>query len=171
MVKTSIQTQSRIVIGINAGARYVGVAILSGTELMDWYEKAFHGPWTEGKLTKILKTVERVIDQYGPMAIGLKRLHQARTTDAVQAVLNGVIDLAEKRNCTVYVYSAGELIKSILQREGTILQLTEVLVMRHPSIHLLAQREVQIKHSYHQRVIEAVACATCVLHESEMNDI
>ncbi|MCU0597486.1 MAG: hypothetical protein MUC98_18755, partial [Desulfobacterota bacterium] len=70
----NMETKIRTILGINQGTRYLGLAVFSGTVLLDWSVKTLKGKWSKTKLKKAMSLIKRLIDHYKPSAIAMKRL-------------------------------------------------------------------------------------------------
>ena len=161
--------QPVIVIGISAGTRYVGFTVLSGLELMDWREKAFNGPWNEGKLKKILTSFRIMVELYGPTAVAFKRVHRSRTSPGLDHLVNELTKLARSRNIRTCTYTTQQMIAMLLHKKrGNRKILSETLLNIYPSLHPLARRELEIKRSYHLRLFEALGCAVLFARQIEL---
>lgn len=152
--------KTNVIIGINPGTRYIAVAVLAGTELRDWREKAFFGPWSEVKSKKILKTFASIIDLYHPRAVAFKRVHRSRSSPALECVISGLLKLSATEHRQPFTYTTAQLIGSLLRKgKADRVELIRALVSLYPSLQPLARREANLRRPYHWRLFDALGCA------------
>ena len=51
----------KTILGINPGAKYLGIAVFQGSELKDWRIKVFKGKWSKEKMDKVLEIISDYI--------------------------------------------------------------------------------------------------------------
>jgi hypothetical protein len=148
------------IMGINPGTRYLGLAIIDGSGLLDWRIKSFEGKWTKGKVDRILDTIRKQIDYFDINAIILKKLHPSRSSKNLKIVVLKIMSLARNRRIKIQSHSIKELEKTYI--EGVKLNkrnLAERIVGEYPVLVHEFNKEKSHKNSYYLRMIEAVALA------------
>jgi Holliday junction resolvasome RuvABC endonuclease subunit len=68
------------ILGINPGTRYIGLAVLSGTDLREWRIVSLKSKWSVKKLGQAREILSEYISRYHPDGIALKRLHESRSS-------------------------------------------------------------------------------------------
>jgi|WetSurMetagenome_2_1015567.scaffolds.fasta_scaffold00114_18 Holliday junction resolvasome RuvABC endonuclease subunit len=152
------------VIGINPGAKYLGVAVFRGQELRDWRVKVTKGKWTADKHRKTLRILSAFIGQYRPDAMAIKRLNPSRSSAGLDRLVLKFIALAEHKGIQVCQYDIKEL-EAVFQVEGrgNKREMAEKIAADYPALHGDLALEKRSKNSYHLRMFEAVALgAACV---------
>lgn len=152
--------RSQIIIGINPGTRYLGIAVLDGSELLDWRIKALEGKWSEKKIKKAVEILSEVYDQYSPNVLVLKKLHPSRRTDNLEKLTNKIKDFVRRKGLKVYQYPIKE-IEKVLTEGGkqNKRNLFQAIVMSYPELHQYIFNEKNHRNPYYFRALEAVALA------------
>lgn len=151
------------VLGISPGSRYIGVAVLSGTELRDWRLKVFPGRWSEAKGEKVRLTIEDYFKIYRPDAVAVKRVHPSRGSLYLSEVIKHINGAAKQHGLRPHLFSL-EAVKYYLAQGRKINKklLAEIVAARFPILFHQLHRETSQKNQYYARVFEAVALAiTC----------
>jgi len=65
-------------IGINIGTRYVGYAVIVGSELRDWRLKVVRGRDLIDKFQWLSEVLARLTEAYPPTSVAIKRLSASR---------------------------------------------------------------------------------------------
>jgi Holliday junction resolvasome RuvABC endonuclease subunit len=153
--------RSQKIIGINPGTRYLGIAVLDGSELLDWRIKALEGKWSEEKIKKAVEILSDLLDQYEPNALVIKKLHPSRRTENLLRLANKIKDFARRKKLKVYQYSIKEVEKLFIESEKLNKRnLIEAMVKLYPILHHDLSKERSQKNAYYIRAFEAVALAS-----------
>lgn len=160
----------RVVLGINPGATYVGIAVLYGTDLQEWCIKTIKGQWSSEKADKHIAIISECIERYAPDAIAIKALHPARSSTQLDELVARIAALCKRKRilCRSYTIKAAEECFAV---EGNITnkrQLAEMVAARYPVLFHELYREKSRKNPYHMRMFEAVALATCCVQEIDI---
>jgi Holliday junction resolvasome RuvABC endonuclease subunit len=153
------------IIGINPGTRYLGIAVLYDSELLDWRIKALEGKWSEEKIKKAIKIVSELIERYEPNAMAIKKLHPSRRSKNLVRLVVKIKELARKKRLKVYQYSIKDIEKFFV--DGGKLNkpnLIKTMVKLYPALHYDLKNERSHKNSYYIWMFEAVAMATLLLN-------
>ena len=161
--------QSRVILGINPGARYLGYALLQRSDLRDWGIKAVKGKWTPEKKKKIERIFQDFLDEFKPDYIAIKKLHPARSSAELDTQISKLKELCHIHKIPVYEYSIEYLEKMILSERLNKKNLVETLFEQYPVLFSEIEKERVIfskiekkrssKKIYHTRMFEAVALA------------
>ena len=146
------------IIGINPGTRYLGIAVLDGSELLDWRIKALEGKWSGEKIQKAIGIISELLDRYEPNVLAIKKLHLSRRSENLLRLTNKIKDFAQRKKLKVYQYSIKEIENILI--EGKKLNkrnLTKVIVSEYPVLLQELQKEKRNKNPYFVRMFEAVA--------------
>jgi len=94
----------KIILGINPGARYIGVALFHGAVLRDWSVKVIKGEWSKEKMDKIKNIVSGIIERYQPDVLAIKKHHPARSSDNVDQLVEELKNLAADKKLPIFEY-------------------------------------------------------------------
>ena len=152
-------TQSTI-LAINPGTRYIGIAVLVGTDLVDWGVKVMEGKWSPEKLVKAMHVISALIADYQPNTIAIKRPHPSRTSAQLDELCREIIEMAEKHGIEIQDYSIEEI--ETFHGQGTRInkaRLAKLVCVKYPALARALRREQRSSNPYHVRMFEAVALA------------
>lgn len=147
-----------ITLGVNPGARYLGLAVFCGPELREWRVRALNGRWSKAKLNKAVKIVAEMIGRYDPDALAIKKLHPSRSSQNLNRLAARIKALAKRKKIKVCEYSIQDL-EAIFSPQDRInrKRLAEIIVARYPALYHELNQEQSHKNPYHARMFEAVA--------------
>jgi Holliday junction resolvasome RuvABC endonuclease subunit len=149
------------IIGINPGTRYLGIAVLDGSELMDWRIKVLEGKWSEEKLKKTTEILSELFNQYEPNALAIKKLHPSRRTENLLRLSDKIKNFARLKKLKVYQYSIKEIESFFIEDEKLNKQnLIDTIANLYPILHHDLSKERSQKNAYYIRAFEAVALAS-----------
>ena len=149
------------IIGLNPGTRYLGIAVLDGSELMDWRIKVLEGKWSEEKLKKTTEILSELFNQYEPNALAIKKLHPSRRTENLLRLSDKIKNFARLKKLKVYQYSIKEIESFFIEDEKLNKQnLIDTIANLYPILHHDLSKERSQKNAYYIRAFEAVALAS-----------
>lgn len=148
------------IIGINPGTRYLGIAILQDSELLDCRIKVFKEKSSKDKIKRILEIINEYIELHEINTIAIKRLHRSRSSKNLKLLVSRIKALAKRNRIRVYQYSIKELENFFLEDEKPNKKnLAEKIVSEYPVLIHELEKEKANKNAYHLRMFEAVALA------------
>lgn len=103
-----------IILGIDPGARQIGISVLRGEELVFYAVKTFKKRNQKDSLQKLQKVVEKLIAEYQVEFISIEKVvfvQQHRSF--VKVVYEEITDLVKKQNITLFEYHP-KLIRQII---------------------------------------------------------
>ena len=146
------------IIGINPGSRYLGIAVLDGSELLDWRIKTLEGKWSDEKIRKAIRILSDLIERYEPSVLAIKKLHPARRTKNLLRLTNKIIIFARRKGMKVYQHSIKEIEKSLIESSKLNRRnLFDVLIEQYPALQYDLSKEQSHRNPYYSRMFEAVA--------------
>jgi len=157
------------IIGINPGTRYLGIAAFQDRSLFDWRIKLLNGKFSKKKIDKAIEVISEYIELHDINTIALKKLHPARSSKNLRALVSRINSLARRKKIKVSQYSIKELEKSLLEEEKhNKKNLAEKLVSDYPClVHELEKEKARKnRNPYHLRMFEAVALGAACFHKS-----
>jgi len=163
-----MELNPKVIIAINPGTRYLGLAIFSDTELCEARVKGIKGVWSNSKLKHILQIITRYLNIYHPGVLAIKKLHPARASGHLNSLFQAILDLANSNRMKVYQYSIKDL-KTYFCPEKRInkKKLAEMMAAIYP--HLFPELNMELGHRnpYYTRMFEAVALGNRCQHHIE----
>jgi len=159
------------ILGINPGAKYLGIAVFRGPELRDWRVKVTKGKWSALKYRKTIDILSAFIEQYRPDVLAVKRLDPARSSAGLDRLVEKIITLSGKQGIKVYRYEIKEL-EAYFQAEGRSnkRKMAEIIAAEYPALHGELNLERSNKNPYHLRMFEAVALGAVCFHELDNSE-
>ncbi len=147
-----------MVLAVNPGTRYLGLAVFYGNYLKDWRTKALKGPWSKEKLKNTLSIVSAWIDRYEPEILVVKKLHPSRSSQNLDTLAIEIDQLGYQGGLAVKRYSIKEL-EAFLCDDApkNKRNLAEAVAARYPELYMELMTERARKNPYHIRMFEAVA--------------
>lgn len=153
------------VIGINPGAKYLGIAVFRGSELLDWRIKATSGKWSDEKIEKILSIIKELITQYRPDALAIKKLKPCRSSENLDKLVERIKQLCEREGIKIHEYPIKVLEGYFSKDKINKRKLAEIIATRYPVLFHELVKEKGIGNPYYIRMFEAVALASVCSHQ------
>jgi Holliday junction resolvasome RuvABC endonuclease subunit len=156
------------ILGLNPGTRYLGLAVFQGPELRDWGIRTFKGRWSKKKLKKIREIISGLIRRYDLNTLAIKKIHPARSSAHLNALILELQNLAQEKGLKVEAYSLQE-IKDRFKGEGKINKraLGEIMAREYPAVFRELKKEQENKAPYFYRLFEAVALGATGYYRNE----
>jgi len=154
------------ILGINPGAKSIGIAVFRNADLRDWRIKAIDGKWSDGKLKMIKDVISELIIKHQPGVVALKSLHPSLRSPQLAQLTDWIKLFSIKKNIQVHEYSLKDLeefyspIERINKR-----QLAELVGIEYPALFHELNRERSHRNKYFIRMFEAVALGAICFHE------
>ncbi len=154
------------ILGINPGSKYLGIARLEDSVLMDWRIRALKGRWSKEKMFKVKTIISCLVEQYRPYALAIKKLNPRRSSPELDEMARQIIAFAADRNIRVYEYSIKDL-ESFLSPDKKInkKKLSEIITLKYPILYHELAKEKNHLNPYHIRMFEAVALGAVCFHQ------
>ena len=157
------------IIGINPGTRYLGIAVLDGSELMDWRIKVLEGKWSEEKLKKTTEILSELFNQYEPNALAIKKLHPSRRTENLLRLTNKIKEFARRKKIRVCQFALKEIEKLFIEDKKLNRQnLMEAIAKQYPMLYHELKKEQNQKNPYYFRMFDAIALASACSHSQDL---
>ena len=154
------------IIGINPGTRYLGIAILHGSELLDWRIKVLNGKWSEEKMKKAVGIISEFFDRYEPTHLAIKKLHPSRRSRNLAQLTAKIKEFSRRKGLEVSQYSIKDVEEFFIEDEKLNKKnLAEVICKEYPALFYEIKKEKNHKNSYYMRLFEAVALASACFRE------
>src|ERR1041385_168592 len=121
-------------IGISIGTRYVGYAVIVGSELRDWRLKIVQGMELVDKFQWLTGILAKLVETYAPASVAIKRLSASRSSPTLERlVLETKAYLESCCGVSVHELTLSKLKACLLpgQRANKFM-LAEYVVSKHP---------------------------------------
>lgn len=161
-----MQKKPITILGINPGAKYMGIAVFRGPELRDWRIKVTKGKWSYEKYRKTMKILSEFIEQYNPDVLSVKRLNPSRSSAGLDKLVQMIIALSEKHGMKVCQYGIKELEAFFcLEGRSNKSKMAEIIASEYPVLYSELNLERRNKNPYHLRMFEAVGLGAVCFHQ------
>ena len=149
-------------IGINLGTRYVGIAVIIGSELRDWRIRVIKGKELIDKFQCLTGILARLIDSYAPSVVVLKKPHPMKTSPVLNRIQLEAKAFLEQNGVTVQEYTLNQLKMRLLPDQKSLnkIKLAEFITSQYPILFEEWKREIGLKRPYRMAMFEAVALAS-----------
>jgi len=152
-----MKNHNETLLAINPGTRYFGVAVLSGSDLVDWGIRVLSGRWSEEKLSKVTDIISELIESHSPDYLVMKQPHPSRTSPQLNALCLRIEETAGEHGLPVHRHSLEEIKQFHSHGMSTTrAKLAESVTLKYPCLVRLYQREKHAYNPYHIRLFEAV---------------
>jgi RNase H-fold protein (predicted Holliday junction resolvase) len=146
------------ILAVNPGTKYVGLAVLQGSDLIYWGVKVLKGKWSKDKMDNAKATLLNLIERYDISMIVLKRLNRSRSSRNLNRLAGAIERLAKKKRLRISLYCLSDLKKFFAKdMEVNKMDIAELVVARYLFLSYQLEKERKHKHPYFVRMFEAVA--------------
>lgn len=157
------------ILGISVGTWQCGVALIRNGTLVDWKAKSYRGKWSESKLSRIIRSLEKVIDRNGVKKIGCKVALQIKTYK-IDSIVAALKEIAKQRDISFYITYIGELKANEHVQISNKEVYAEHLSTLYPELTPMFRRHKKVKTEYYLRVFEAIGAALYCYNEQLVID-
>jgi RNase H-fold protein (predicted Holliday junction resolvase) len=146
------------ILGISLGVRRMGIAIGTHEELMEYQVKGFDERFSQAKVDRICKTVERIIIHYGITGIGVKAPQSFSSHNSLNSALEELSKLAKSNNIPIKIFDVELLEKKYMPTgKWRKKKLAAVLLRHYPELRRFYSKIESGKGLYYLKLFEAVA--------------
>ncbi len=160
-----MQITTHRILSIIPGTRYLGIAILEGTNLKEWLVKSIKGASITETMRNMKSVCETFIEQYEINVLAIKKLHPARSSQNLFKLISVLKEIGIKKNLTIPEFSIEQIKRSLCYGKANKKQLIEEVATTYPFLFQELERERRNKNRYFTRMFEAVALATMCFHQ------
>lgn len=159
--------ENTTILGISVGTWHCGVAVIRNGTLVDWKLKSYKGRWTENKIYRIIRSIEKIIHRNGVKKIGCKvPLHMK--TYRIDSIIAALKEMADQQNISICITSIEELKAfepvEISNKESYAEHLSDL----YPELTPMLRKHKKSKSEYYFRVFEAVGAAKHCFKEHQL---
>lgn len=150
--------ESIIILAVNPGTKYLGIAVLDAKDLVFWGIKVLKGKWCPAKMRSVEKTLDKLIEQYNIAVLTIKKVHPSRSSTHLNRLIKAIETLAKNKRVRIWHYSLSDARESLgLGAKANKMALAECVVARYKFLANDLQKERNHKHPYFVRMFEAIA--------------
>jgi Holliday junction resolvasome RuvABC endonuclease subunit len=159
------------ILGINPGAKYLGLAVFRGPDLRDWRVRVTRGKWSTEKYRETITILSRFFERHSPDVIVVKRLDPSRSSVGLDRLVERIIALAEKKGLKVCRYGLKEL-EAFFHGEGPSnkRKMAEIIASQYPILYSELDQERRNKNPYYLRMFEAVGLAAVCFNDLDNSE-
>jgi hypothetical protein len=147
------------ILAINPVTRYLGIAVLRGSDLVDWGIKCANGGWSDEKLEKIMDSIAKLVAEHDPDILAIKSIHPSRSSRNLDLIGRRLTELAESEGIRAYTYTIEELRAFFEKSEKTV---ADLVCLQYPVLLREFRKEQNCSNAYHSKMFEAVALGMLV---------
>ncbi len=152
--------QTKTTLGISAGTRLVGIAVVRNRQLIDWKILQFKERWSREKLKRMLNKFNQLYDYYRVSTLALKSADPFRSSPELNALIGSISLNARSKRVKVSQYSLQDLKElSRTKKIRNVEILSEYIVEQYPELRRVYLRERNNENRYYVKVFEAIAAA------------
>lgn len=158
-----MQSNRKTTLAVNPGTRYLGIAVVRDSTLIDWGVLVITGQSPEAKMKSAKALISRLIARYQPSLLVTKKLHPSRRSASLLQVSRGIQGIANAKGLEIRHYSIDET-EAFFAPDSKInkRQMAELVCHLHTALRHELRKEQNNLNPYHIRMFEAVALATMV---------
>ncbi len=157
-------SKEHIILSVNPGTKYLGLAVFEGPDLIYWGIKVLKGEWSREKMRRTENILSDLIDQYDVTMLMLKKLHPSRSSRHLNSLVTLIERLAKKKGVGLRLYTLPDL-QNFLAPDirVTKLDMADLVSARYRFLIPYVEGERNHKHPYFIRMFEAIAAGTLPL--------
>lgn len=149
--------QSAMLLAVNPGTRYLGIALFDGTCLIDWRVARIRAGSPDGKSARVTTIIEAAIERYRPHILVAKKPHPRRTSVLLDRLTLDITQLGVHHGLRVYSFTTAAAARLLSpERPASKRALAEHIAAEYPMLKQELDTELAARHAYHMRMFEAV---------------
>lgn len=161
--------ENATILGISVGTWQCGIALIRNGTLVDWKSKSYRGKWSENKLSRIIGSLEKIIERNGVKKIGCKVALQIKTYK-IDSIVAALKDVAKQRDISFCI----TFIEELKANENAQISNKELYIEHlsglFPELTPMLRRHRKVKTEYYFRVFEAIGAALHCYNEQRVID-
>jgi RNase H-fold protein (predicted Holliday junction resolvase) len=151
---------AKTILGISAGTRIVGLAVIKKGELVEWRVKSYKEKWSRDKEKTILATIQKLCGYYEVQILSIKKVDPLASTPQLERLQSEIIRQAKRKKIKVVQYSLSDLDYDMRSGSKQAREtLSEEIVKKHPALKEELLRERNNRREYYTKMFEAIAMA------------
>jgi len=148
------------ILGVSAGTRYVGIAVLDGPNLIDWKVQTFPRSWSKQKEQVIVNAISTICRTYAITTIAIKSPDPIRSSTALLQLTEKIHAHAEANRFEIYQYNLMDIFHYCHGKGKNIHEgISEYIRERYPLFTRECHQEQKASYPYYSRMFEAILLA------------
>ena len=153
--------ENRCILGISANTRFIGLAIIKGSSLIDYAVKLNKEKWSETKGQKIITSLQTWYAHINIQNIILSRPYAHHQTKQMESLYEEIIQTYKKGNVEVGSYSISEVLHGWnIKGKKKKTTLYEKIALQYPELHGIVEKDQLNTSVYYSKLFEAIAVAS-----------
>jgi hypothetical protein len=157
--------ESLLVLGLSVNTRMLGLAIISGSLIVDYHIQLRKDPWNPQKRESIITSLHSCCKSYTINSVALSIQHEKQTSKQTKELMESVTQYFKERQIQYFTYHI-ETLYVFCEENGakTKKEIMKALSVLYPELLIHYQKEKDNKNKYYIKLFEAVGVAT--LHKN-----
>lgn len=152
-----MRNHSYNILSIILGTRYIGVAIMNGSDLRDWFVKSLNGNSVKEKLTNLHTIIFDYVERFNIDALALKKLHPSRSSPTLNKLNESIKTVVRNKHLAIVEYPISVIEHTLISGKTNKKLLTEEVLKIYPIVYHEYEREKKNRSRYLTRMFEAIA--------------
>ena len=155
-------------LGLSINTRMLGLAVISGNQLLDYHIQLRKGPWTPRKRELILTSLQPWCTSYSIKNIALSIPYEKQLSSQTKELLESLTRYFSEKKISIYPYPPKTLFTFCKEADTKgKKEIMGTLAECYPELSHLYRKEMANKNKYYVKLFEAVGVAT--LHFRKLN--
>jgi len=148
------------ILGISLGTKLIGVAVMRDGELIEHRVRTFKKRWSKDKEKTILTYIEKLIEYYSVSHVALKTPDPLKSSKRLDQLNENVKEIVQKKT-ELHNYSLPTVKLGLAIKSHNKNSFMEQIAERYPELRKIYLKEINNRHSYYERMFEAIGVARC----------
>ena len=145
------------ILSIVLGTRYIGIAIMNGSDLRDWFVKSLSRKSVKERITYLIEITTDFIQRFNIDTLAIKKLHPSRSSPTLNKLNESIKTIARNEQISIIEYPISLIERTLLVGKANKKLLTEEVLRIYPIVYHEYKREEKNKNRYLTRMFEAIA--------------
>jgi len=156
------------ILGISLGTRLIGIAVIRNGELIDYRVKTFKQRWSKEKQKEILGFIQTLIEYFTVQEVVVKPCNPLRASKRINQLSLELKKLLGGRKVNTHFYSLATVKLGLAIKSKNKEGLMEAITERYFELRKIYLKEINNRHSYYEKMFEAIAIAKWCSNEMEL---
>ena len=109
-----MQSHPHNILSMILGTRYIGIAIMNGSDLRDWFVKSLNGTLVKDKINNIITITTDYIKRFNIDTLALKKLHPSRSSPLLNRLNESIKTVVRNKHLSIIEYPISVIEHSLL---------------------------------------------------------
>ena len=150
-----------VVLGLSVNTRMLGLAVISGNQLVDYHIRLRKDPWSPRKRALILTSLQPWCTCYSINSVALSIPYEKQTSIQTKELLESIKSYFKENGIVLSTYPPPSLQAFCEEAESkTKKEVMRRLALKYPELSYHYLKEMRNKNKYYIKLFEAVGVAT-----------